>query len=564
SKGVEVWVVQSDGEVGGELLVEGGSDEVKVTAGTLEATAKEVAGGAATLVTPGASKGWFEVSGRGGRLLLVAVTGSDVYTLTGAFEAWRVGKEAASPPEEPASLAWGAFEIQHDAVSGEVHVETRDGDKGVYMLLGSGVKRPGGFAYPPEGDPYRGVAGLVWRAVSGPGSLKPDTIALGAWEARTSDLDGMPWIPLPLKHGSLTEPALDTIDLRFTSGHVLYRISFPATAVSAGASKSLYVDLDIRNRCRVYLNGTLVGGHTTYSHLMFRPGVKNGPDPFAERVRYRLPSELLLPPSGAGGARHGWNRLVVVCESWGFPRMAFWLNDCRNPRGVLSARFSSKAVARAARWEVAGVDVSRLDIPYESTGFPDERAWTAAQVVQVPSAPAPAGLAAGGGAGSGAVLRAGAGGAPRWYRTQVTLKTAAAGGDGGKWVRVPLRVYMSGPGDAHLIAGGLYVGRYYGDGDAPQTSFPVPESLLDDGGTFELALVVYPAARHGRANGDAKKKKKEKQKKSSSSEAVDEEEDADADWVSLHVVPWHVDAATWSGNAKDVGGTAFATRQYTF
>ncbi|KAJ1567465.1 hypothetical protein HK405_005872, partial [Cladochytrium tenue] len=521
--GGEVWVVQSDEDAGGELLVHGGAAEVAVAAGTLGATGQVVADGAATLVQLGGSRGWCEVAGHGGRLVVVAVTGPDVYTLTASFEAMR-GATATGAAEEPASVSWGAVEIQHDAVSGEVRVEARDGDTGVYMLLGAGVTRPSGFEEPSADDVYRGVEGLVWRAVSGPGPLSQQALTFNGWHGRTSNLDGMPWVPLPLKHGSLSEPGLDTLDLGYTSGHVLYRISFPTPTSGA---KSLHVDLDIRNRCRVYLNGVLLGGHTTYSHLMFRPGVKNGPDPFAERVRYALPAQLLVE------SKHEWNRLVVVCESWGFPRMAFWLNDCRNPRGLLSARLSNTTTARAARWEVAGVDVTRLPLAYASTGFPDEHAWggDVEEKIELEAEALPVSLR--GGPGAGAVLRAGPGGTPRWYRTRVTVRA----GDG---VRMPLRAYLSGPGDAHVLAGGLYVGRFYGNSDAPQASFPIPESLVE-AGEFELALLVYPTSTAA-----------------ATSAACDV---GSGDWVSVHMVPWHVDASTWSGNAKDKGQDAVFSRE---
>ncbi|KAI9360848.1 glycoside hydrolase superfamily [Zopfochytrium polystomum] len=476
----EAWIVQADEVLWGELLFDG---QVTVVAGN--ATVRTAHDGASTVVTPTAAKGWFKIaptaSAGGPALVVVALTGDDLYKLTAAFAQ---GREAG---EDAASVAWGALDICHDPAANTVRVEARAGDDHVYLLLPAAAPAPAGFAPVPTGDAYHGVPGL-WRrstavaAQPGPSALAVTSKgAFGAWQTRVSDFSAFPWVPLATKTTLLgaIRPVKDTLDLQYTSGHVFYRIQFP-TPTRSGAEPH-FIELDVRHRCRVYLNGKYLGGHTTFSQNDdgWTAGAKTGPDPYADFKKYVLPASALRASAS--------NDLVVVVESWGFARMAFWRNDSRNPRGILRARFSSRALAAAASWAVAGVDVRTLANVFESTGFPDEpfRAACAAASADgwaANSAAAPAKAAA----ALCATLTAD-GARPTWHRAALTLPAAGA-------LRVPLCLRLRGGADAHVVVAGVYVARYYGNGDTPQTFFPVPESLLaaaTRAGGVEVVALVY-------------------------------------------------------------------------
>ncbi|KAJ1561135.1 hypothetical protein HK096_005874, partial [Nowakowskiella sp. JEL0078] len=463
----EVWYIESDDLVSGEFLF---STPVILneTKSNLNPSIRKVSNGSGTVLSFGGSNGWCSVSAglKNPALLMVAISNDDIYTLTATFEEsyWGTGS-ARRVSHLPASVGWGSFDIQHELLENVVRIESRPKDVGTYLMLSSGeTSIPEGFVKVPVEDLYHGLPGLLFRPNSKPEIPKPVTIS--NMETRVTNFSKLPWIPLPLKFNSRTTPSLDTIDLGFTSGHSLYRLQFP----TPNSKSPIAIKIDVRHRALVYFNDELLGGHTTYSHLMFRPGVKNGPDPFPGWTSYSLPSELLSK------SRHVLNSIVIIVESWGFSRMAYWLNDARNPRGLLAVKCSSSEVTDSLKWETSGVDVRTLSNPFSVTGFPDEfelKNWSATEP-QV---------------SAGTIVFKSRNGLPTWYRAKISVVRKAG-------VRVPLRVQMTGPGDAQIFISEIYIGRFYGNGDTPQRDFNIPEGLLgkwDEEKVFELdvKLLVY-------------------------------------------------------------------------
>ncbi|KAJ2878623.1 hypothetical protein IWW38_006280 [Coemansia aciculifera] len=86
------------------------------------------------------------------------------------------------------------------------------------------------------------------------------------------------------------------------------------------------------------------------------------------------------------------NEVIVVIESYGLGTQANGANDARAPRGLLAAYWhgfnligedhddseihdhshDKRTEQLKIRWEICGVDVTQLQQPYGSSGFPDE------------------------------------------------------------------------------------------------------------------------------------------------------------------------------------------------
>jgi hypothetical protein len=143
------------------------------------------------------------------------------------------------------------------------------------------------------------------KEVSIPFAEKPfQPISMKHESARVVDFEGLEWIGLPVDKSG-TRPLLDPIDLCFTSGHCIYKIEFFISELY-----DLTLDINMRHRCTIMLNGTLLGGNLVYSLGVFRAGAKNGPDIglFGGWAKYKLP---------AGSLALGSNVLVVIVESFG-------------------------------------------------------------------------------------------------------------------------------------------------------------------------------------------------------------------------------------------------------
>ncbi|KAJ3191977.1 hypothetical protein HK101_007206 [Irineochytrium annulatum] len=555
---VEVWICE--GGVG-EMAFDG---QLEILEGDVQKRWSEV-GNVTVLDVKG--RGWWRIKGKDGKGdLVLAVLGRDeVYTLSPTFEEpYWVGEKGAAAEGFPTSVGWGCYGIRHDVAKGECRIETSERGSETYLLLSSlgttasqNLMASGFVPVFKDGkDAFGGLPNLVKRKIpdatistfldplvglEGGAALASLSGDLGV---RVCQFNDMPWRPIKLK--TATKPAMDVIDLGYISSHLLYRVRFRTPAKTAGASNGgVTLTIDMRNRATLYVNGRLFGGNTTYSLQMMRAGAKNGPDPFADRVSYRLDSSWLM------GEDVGEEEVVIVIESYGLSRQAFVLNDVRNGRGLLevSVRPGTGGDGLLSSWmpmqspvkfslEAAGVDVATVSQPFGITGFPDESkrdGWVEQS------------------AGDGDVLKLqhgdAVGKAPVWFRGTLKIRDVVmkglvgkdgAGGAVKAKVRCPLRLKLTGPGTAHVVVDGIYLARYRGNGDSVQRDFIIPDGLVEQavsarGGKLEFVALVYGWSKE--------------------------------DWVGLEVVGWEIamgevtnSEAWWSGNLNE-GGSLFCTVQ---
>ncbi|KAI8609475.1 hypothetical protein BC830DRAFT_1150302, partial [Chytriomyces sp. MP71] len=536
----EVWVVQNDAFAGGELAFDG---RVKVgkSGGSL-APSVEVSEGEqlVSVVKFGGEVGWcsLQLAGEAGQLLILALKEKDLYTLVPTFEEsfWfgadgDVAEAVASC--DPLSLIWGAYGVQHDVVAKKLDLEWQHNQQAAFALFSASAVAFGVYGFAPVADPsnpYHGFPGLLTRQCS---TALANSLAsihirhaqetlvaatLDGWSLRDTHFEELPWTQLSVTGFDKTVPSKDTFDLGYTSGHVLYKLTVGAKVFQPSKDVNLKLSLNARHRTLVSLNGKLiVGGHTTYSLELGRAGSKQGPDPFRDTRDYVLPFEYLH--------RDGQDNVVyVIVESWGMKRQPNIFNDVRCPLGILNVGLVSTPTGGdrtgifTRRIEfglhVSGVDVRTLHEPFNLSGFPDEHTengWTqASDKKPVVARDGPV-----------AQLRLGSDHLPRWFKA--TLRVSADVASGG--LRTPLRLRLSGRATAHVWVGGIYVARYYGNGDCSQYSFNVPETLAH--GEQPVKVLVYDG-REG------------------------------ADWVGLEVVGWEISKENLSGNLVE-GGELFST-----
>ncbi|KAJ3413432.1 hypothetical protein HDV05_008073 [Chytridiales sp. JEL 0842] len=503
-KKTEVWIIQCDNEITGEMAFDG---DVKViySHGSLQPSVRSVPVSNSSIVSFAGHQGWCSLSLKGAEadeLLILALTGDDIYTLCPSFEepywcasglwsevdakrADAIRKTASA--NEATSTSWGAYGISYNPVEGRLELQWRACDKTMYFIPGSMVEptlsqplQNAGFIRSDglsQLSPYSGFPGLYFRNRDQSIPATPPGSHLGRfsrWSRRVTDFDKLSWKPLAM--GKHNRPTKDTIDLLYTSGHVFYRVSY----VTPKNSVATALTINVRHRCQVYVNGKLYGGHTTYSLQLMRPGAKNGPDFLPHWYTYTIPSERL----NSVGEK---NEVILVIESYGLSRQAFSFNDVRSPRGLLGIKveavsnsmlFGQMKKAVSFNLAVAGVDVTTLSQIFAVCGFPDESSIDGYKELlghesQVANGEDDSGRAR-------LIVEPSSYGLPTWYsghfRVQFDQAIEAIGAT--KSLRIPLRLHVTGPASAHIWIEDTYIARYHGNGDSVQKDFAIPEALV--------------------------------------------------------------------------------------
>lgn len=295
----------------------------------------------------------------------------------------------------------------------------------------------------------------------------------------------------------------DPLDHFMTSGHVAYRLRF----WSGSRRGSLVVNA--RHSAVIWCNGKIVGEQICFSHNLVSAGAMHAVDiAHAGKKRHDLTEALHHGPNATGV-----HEVIILVLSMGQSRSPFLLNDIRNKRGLLSARLSYSVHASNVCWDIAGVDVTRTDDAYGSSGLPLE---DKANNVMFESAFV---------ATPGIEVKADAG--VVFYRGSFKVPANCVVGG---MVRYPLRIkVMSGAKvRAMLWVNTLFLGRFV-EQLGPQTDFYVPEGLIKQCKGNSLVVAVYGS--------------------------VDTN-------LSLQILPWVVDAA--SGNLNEQNGEVFALRVASF
>ncbi|KAI7863501.1 glycoside hydrolase superfamily [Spinellus fusiger] len=357
-------------------------------------------------------------------------------------------------------VAWGADTFFHDTMSHTLNIHYQRSQSKIHLLS----------FMPPKDSRMKQALDSLLYTTSFDDHLHerfplPVNIPISAWKARSVDWDSFAWEPLQTRHG---KPVWDSLDYLYTSGHVLYKTHFN-TPSDARAS----LRLNVRHRATVLVNGQIIGGHTTYSHQLFSAGAKIGPDPwFLGKKTYDISPYL-------NRQGHLENEVIVVVDSFGLSRQAFIMNDVRNPRGVIHASVQGSQMKPTEEWKIAGVDVRRLEQPYNTTGFPDEHShenddkssspWQSIHVYEEEGY-------------SFKVEKKGV----QWIQCVFNdgLKSAS------DTMKVPLRLHLEGAMTANVYLNGLLIARYYGNGDGPQHDFYLPDELVQKKSNV-LKMLVY-------------------------------------------------------------------------
>lgn len=419
---------------------------------------------------------------------------------------------AVGPPTRSFSAAWGVSNLTF-LPSGELSAGfmQRDHEKQLFLLrderdadvvpehfqsVAPAVRAilPGTYVHQV---PRLALSTMLQQGVENGDPLSRNfEIPIEGWMSRAVHWDeDVLWRPI-------SEEQLDPLDHFMTSGHVAYRLRFRSNA------RRLTLTLNVRHSAVIWCNGKAVGGQIVFSHNVMSAGAMHAVDiQYAGKKQFTLKNQL-----AAGPDADGFHSLVILVLSMGQSRSPFLLNDARNKRGLLSARLSSKRAVSDMSWEIAGVDVTRTDDAYGSSGLPlEDEANTASYDCGFESTGPPTVSA-----NAGVV----------YYRGTFRVPSATVV-DG--TVRYPLRIKVLSGAKVRVMmwVNTLFLGRYVEE-LGPQTDFYVPEGLIKQYKDNSIVLAVYGP--------------------------VD---------TNIHVklVPWVVDGN--SGNLDEAGGEVYALRMST-
>lgn len=334
-------------------------------------------------------------------------------------------------------IAWGAYSIYFNQ-NNELEIETL-GSQTVWLL--SSQNKVEGFDEVKNSCVPGLQKGAFGSLIETPEVVLEDWAQLKTnWDAETSE---QMWKSIDLK------TQRDPIDHHFTCGHVLYKCEFEYSD-----PKPLKLKINIRFKMAIWLNNQFVGGHNTYSIKFLSAGAKNGPDPtFLGSKTYELTNIN----------REGKNTLFVVTENLGHSRIPFVICDVRNPRGIISAKFSN--ILRSEKWYISGIDVTKLENAYNTSGLPGELLGlhlgegTGWQKVDTPTISPEDKIV--------------------WYKTSFDWNIKEN-------KRIPLRLHLEGMHNVSIYLNGIHLGKYWGE-YGPQHDFYIMDKLLQEHNTLVLA-----------------------------------------------------------------------------
>ncbi|KAJ2394137.1 hypothetical protein GGI05_002172, partial [Coemansia sp. RSA 2603] len=264
--------------------------------------------------------------------------------------------------------------------------------------------------------------------------------AVSGFEKRVTSWDTMPWKVLPTTSDLETMDeinvmswqrdlgmfAYNAIDVGLNASHVLYRCQVRLKPQHI-TSPRILLQLNARHRCTVWVNGVNLSGHETFREqkslagsfqalkdALKTPGAAHGPDRWSGTYTYDVTDFMRIshiPNSSAVSSNTdgqgdedeegALSEIIVIVESYGLGVQSDGFNDARVPRGLIAAYWHGfnligedhddseihdhshdrRTEQLRTRWEICGVDATKLSNPYNSSGFPDEATssgWSAA------------------------------------------------------------------------------------------------------------------------------------------------------------------------------------------
>ncbi|KAJ2701736.1 hypothetical protein H4218_001227 [Coemansia sp. IMI 209128] len=420
--GAEVWVCAEESIQEGQLFFDG---ECKVS-GHAEVEIVDVDHAKDhkfSFVIPKPGPGVATVTGESGATVhIVLLAQSDLDTLVvdyGSFD-YEKAKHDGATGAMPAA-AWGADGILMASHGSVELVQTRDNATSRVVVVSR--LQPQGCTgmrvFEDSSDSAYHGHRFIWHYVADTSEQPDDTcmeVSVRGLERRITNWDTLPWKLLPTMadletmdeinlmswQRDLGTFAYQATDIGFNASHVLHRCQVRLKPQHLTAS-TIKLQLNVRHRCTVWVNGINMSGHETFHEPSAEPGslaaciesMRNagaacGPDRWGGTATYDVTKAINI--SAADDEDGALNEVIVVIESYGLGTQADGANDARAPRGLLAAYWhgfnligedhddseihdhshDKRTEQLKIRWEICGVDVTQLQQPYGSSGFPDE------------------------------------------------------------------------------------------------------------------------------------------------------------------------------------------------
>lgn len=410
------------------------------------------------------------------------------------------------------TAAWGAHDIAFEPKSMDVGFSPQDEESNLFILKentrGTPPKLfkacsdtltgilPGLYVYQQPKKALSKELRQGWEA--GDPLSKTFEISISKWSQRAVDWrDDVSW-------RRISYEKRDPLDYHMTSGHVAYRLKFRTS------SKTGSIVTNIRHSAVVWCNGMAVGNQIVFSHNMCSAGAMHAVDiHHAGKKRHDLSKAM----TERGPDENGFHEVIILILSLGQSRSPFLLNDVRNKRGLLSARLSRTMGVSDVTWEIAGIDVTRTDDAFGTSGLPlEDDVNTSAYDVGFQRCTGPSVMA-----DAGIV----------YYRGSFKVPPSSIVGGS---VKYPLRLKITSGARvrAMIWVNTLFMGRYVEE-LGPQNDFYVQDGLIKEYEGNSIVLGVYGP--------------------------VDTN-------ISVRLLPWIVDPL--SGNLKEEDGVVYALQKQRF
>ncbi|RIA85907.1 Glycoside Hydrolase Family 35 protein [Glomus cerebriforme] len=437
--GKEIWIVPVNDV--GEFAFEG---EINVD-GNLRSSIRSVGDSIKVVSISGIGYSRIRHAEDSRDLFILALDNDSLGTLHAVFDEshWaQAHNRSLDHLHSPSIVSWGTQNVYFDLKNDIIETEYGEYEKEITILsLRKLSDHTRVEAYPLP---------FIYKKQLNKFSAVHTTPELFDWNTRITDFSKLEWRPIDLKNGGAAENY-------YTSGHVIYRAKFP----SMKTNKKIQLSINMRHRCTIFVNGKFAGGHMTFNKNLFFPGTKMGPEIFAFLGGNKYDITKFINNEED-------NFIIIMVENLGISRQSVVFNDARNARGIISAKISGLS---NVQWEICGVDVRRLEIPFITSGIPDEH------------------------------KRIG------WIESSSINKHGVIPDEGVKWwsfkfrhpidpkykemINAPLRLVLYGAFTSYIFLNNTLIGRYYGNGDGPQHDFYLMDGLLKFDDANQITLMVY-------------------------------------------------------------------------
>jgi hypothetical protein len=244
----ELWIIQCDDSINGHMCFYG---KINVS-GQLRPIFRT--DGDISVISFEKDTGYARIENEfGSSLHIIALTGRDLLTFSPIFKSKHWDDDFVD--DEPTCFFWGCYSMY---INSNLDAEIQQLQPTTTIFCISDLQSPS-FK---ESKGLFAESGLVteFTSVFKDFTFKP--ILLKLVSTREVDFDKLEWTDLPLNYRG--RPLLSPIDLCYNSGHVTYKIDFEIKCEIflnlAGPRKDLTLDLNMRHRSTVFLNGNILGG----------------------------------------------------------------------------------------------------------------------------------------------------------------------------------------------------------------------------------------------------------------------------------------------------------------